>query len=110
MLRVGIWHLLRTATLLGCISLCAYAQTELQPAQQIHLPVPSARGSYDHFPYSGMDSREHFSMRVAPDQSVLVLDSDAGGNWPLVRLRKWWTDTPARATIDIPGWTDRKST
>jgi hypothetical protein len=43
-------------------------------------------------------------MRVAPDQSVLVFDSDTSGKWPLVRFRKWWTDSPVRETLDIPGW------
>jgi hypothetical protein len=55
-------------------------------------------------PYVNEDARHHFSMRVAPDQSVLVLDSDTSGKWPLVRFRKWWTDTPVREMLDIPGW------
>jgi hypothetical protein len=51
-----------------------------------------------------MSSRQHFSMRVAPDQSLLVLDSDTSGNWPLVRTRKWWTDNPASEVLSVPGW------
>jgi hypothetical protein len=104
MLRIGIWRLVTTAIIWGSASVCALAQTELKPAQQIHLPVSSSRGSFNHFPYFEMDSREHFSMRVAPDQSLLVLDSDTSGKWPLVRLRKWWTDAPVSEVLSIPGW------
>lgn len=43
-------------------------------------------------------------MRVAPDQSLLVLDSDTSGNWPLIRVRKWWTDTPVNEVLSVPGW------
>jgi hypothetical protein len=104
MLRIGTWRLLTTSIIWGGASVCALAQTELQPALQIRLPVSSSRGSYNHFPYSEMDSREHFSMRVAPDQSLLVLGSDTSGKWPLVRLRKWWTDAPVTEVLSIPGW------
>jgi hypothetical protein len=104
MLRIGIWRLLTTVIIWGSASVCALAQTELKPAQQIHLPLPSSRGSYNHFPYSEMDSREHFSMRVAPDQSLLVLDSDTSGKWPFVRLRKWWMDAPVSEALSVPGW------
>ena len=104
MLRIGTWRVLNTTILWAVASVCALAQTELRSTHQIRLPVSSSRGSYDHFPYSGMNSREHFSMRVVPDQSLLVLDSDASGNWPLIRLRKWWTDAPATEVLSVPGW------
>jgi hypothetical protein len=100
---IRVWRRLVTAIILGNATVGALAQTELKPIQQTHLPVSSSRGSYNHFPYSGMDSREHFSFRVTPDQSLLVLDADAGGQWPLVRLRKWWTDSPVNEVLSIPG-------
>src|ERR1700722_12058383 len=104
MLKIGIWRPLITAIISGSASVCALAQTELKPAQQIHLPVSSSRGSYVHFPIPEMASRQYFSMRVAPDQSLLVLDSDTSGKWPLVRLRKWWTDAPVSEVLIVPGW------
>lgn len=104
MLRIGTWRVLNTTILWAVASVCALAQTELRSTHQIRLPVSSSRGSYDHFPYPGMNLREHFSMRVVPDQSLLVLDSDASGNWPLIRLRKWWTDAPATEVLSVPGW------
>ena len=105
MFKTGIGRVLWAATIWGCVSGCVFAQTELQPTREIHLPPSSSRGAFVGFPFVNEDARHHFSMRVAPDQSALVLDSDTSGKWPLVRFRKWWTDTPVRETIDIPGWT-----
>jgi hypothetical protein len=51
-----------------------------------------------------MAAKKNFSMRVAPDQSLLVLDRDATGRWPLVRLRGWWTGKPVSEVLEIPGW------
>ena len=104
MFRIRIWHLLTTAVICGLPSICAVAQTELKPMREIHLPVPSSRGSYSPLFTMDMTSNQHLSMRVAPDQSLLVLDSDTSGNWPLVRLRKWWTDTPVNEVLSVPGW------
>jgi hypothetical protein len=49
-------------------------------------------------------------MRIAPDESVLVLDSDTSGNWHLVRIEKWWTNTLPTDVLSVPGWnsTDAK--
>ncbi|MGD0858382.1 MAG: hypothetical protein ABR912_03590 [Terracidiphilus sp.] len=104
MFRVGIWHLLTTAVFWGFPSVCAFAQTELKPLREIRLPVSSLRGAYAHYPIPDMSAKQFFSMRVAPDQSLLVLDSDTSGNWPLVRLRKWWTDNPVNEVLSVPGW------
>jgi hypothetical protein len=95
------------ASAMVCVSAysCAWAQGELKLLQIIHLPVSASRGSFNHFPYSEMTAREHFSMRVAPDQSILVFDSDASGHWPLVRITKWWTPTPVSEVLNLPGWT-----
>ena len=85
------------------LALKASAETAIQPLREIHLPVPPSRGSYSHFPYSE-SARDHVAMRVAPDQSILVFDADASGKWPLVRVRKWWTENPASEVLNIPGW------
>ena len=104
MFEIGILQVVRTAAIWGFASVCAFAQTELKPLREIPLPVSSSRGSYAHFPIPDMAARQFFSMRVAPDESVLVLDSDTSGKWPLVRIRKWWTDKPVSEVVDIPGW------
>jgi len=104
MLRIGIGRLPSSAIIWGSASACTLAQTDLKPAHEIHLPVSSSRGSYAHFPIPDMAARQLFSMRVTPDQSLLVLDSDTSGQWPLVRLRKWWTDTPVTEVLSVPGW------
>jgi hypothetical protein len=83
----------------------ACPQTELKPLPEIHLPISSSRGSFNHFPYSEMSAHEHFALRVAPDQSLLVFNSDASCHWPLVRVSKWWTDHPVSEVLDLPGWT-----
>ena len=102
--RIRIWHLLSTVVMCGLPSVCAFAQTELKPMREIHLPIPSSRGSYSPLFTMDMSSKQHFSMRVAPDQSLLVLDSDTSGNWSLVRLTKWWTNTPVNEVLSVPGW------
>lgn len=86
-------------------ALVASAQTGIEPLREIHLPVPESRGSYSHYPISGLATRDHFSWRVAHDQSILVFDSDTSGNWPLVRVKKWWTENPVSEALKIPGWT-----
>jgi hypothetical protein len=43
-------------------------------------------------------------MAIAPDQNILVFGADASGKWPLVRVRKWWTENPASEALNIPGW------
>lgn len=85
-------------------ALLASGQPGIQPSREIHLPVPESRGSYSHYPIPGLAARDHFSWRVTPDQSILVFDSDTSGNWPLVRVRKWWTENPVNEVLMIPGW------
>jgi hypothetical protein len=104
MFRRSILLTLSVAATAGS-ALLASAQTELDLRREIHLPVPKSRGSYDHFPIIELAARDHFSLRVAPDQSILVFDSDTSGNWPLVRLKKWWTENPVSEVLKIPGWT-----
>jgi len=85
-------------------TLGACAQTGIQLRQEIHLPTPSSRGSFAHFPIPDMAARDHFAMRIAPDQSVLVFDSDTSGRWPLIRVRRWWTSNPVSEVLEVPGW------
>lgn len=77
---------------------------EIKLAQKSNLRVRHNRASFAHFPFVDMSAREHFAMRVAPDQSILVFDSDTNGRWPLIRVRRWWTDNPANEVLDVPGW------
>jgi len=79
-------------------------QTGIELAREVHLPISRSRGTYSHYPIPGLASRDQFSLRVAPDQSILVFDSDTSGNWPLVRIREWWTENPASEVLAIPGW------
>jgi len=110
MYRIRIWYLLTMSLLCGLPSVSAFAQTELKPLREVHLPVSSSRGVYAHYPILDMAAKQFFSMRIAPDQSVLVLDSDASGQWHLVRLRNWWTDKAVSEVLSVPGWaaTDAK--
>jgi hypothetical protein len=72
--------------------------------RELRLPVPDSRGRFASVWYPDMAAKKNFSMRVAPDQSLLVLDRDATGRWPLVRLRGWWTGKPVSEVLEIPGW------
>jgi hypothetical protein len=76
-------------------------QDRLSPLRETRLPVSSSRGHW--FPLTD-NARQQFAMRVAPDQSILVFDSDTSGYWPLVRVRKWWTENPANEVIQVPAW------
>jgi hypothetical protein len=104
MFRIWTWHAPAIATIWCCAFLPAIAQSELKQLQEIHLPVPASRGSYSGFPTLDMSSRQHFSMRVAPDQSLLILDSDTSGKWSLLRLREWWAYNPLIEVLSVPGW------
>jgi hypothetical protein len=95
--------------LLGIAAICvsamsACAQIQLDLRREIHLPVPSSRGSYSHWPISELSAKGHFSWQIVRDESILAFDSDTSGNWPLVRVKKWWTEHPVTETLNIPGW------
>jgi hypothetical protein len=90
--------------MMSAYTMGAYGQTGLKLLREIHLPTRSSRGSFVHFPIPDMAARDHFAMRIAPDQSILVFDSDTSGRWPLVRVRRWWTDNPINDVLDVPGW------
>jgi hypothetical protein len=86
-------------------ALLTSAQKGIELLREIHLPVPVSRGSYSHYPIPGLVARDHFSWQAAPDQSILVFDSDTSGIWPLVRVKTWWTENPVSEVLKIPGWT-----
>ncbi|HEY2390894.1 MAG TPA: hypothetical protein VGK22_06945 [Candidatus Angelobacter sp.] len=97
-------RLLLIAVLSSCAPVCAHAQTQLEPMHEIKLPVPSSLGKFGGT-ISGTAAKEMFSMQVAPDQSLLVFDPNANGEWPLVRVKKWWMQDPVSEVLNIPGWT-----
>lgn len=105
MLRRGILHALLVLSI-SVLANALFAQASIKPLREIRLPTPSSRGSYARFPIPGLSARDHFSMHVAPDQSILVFDSDTSGKWPLVRVKQWWTDHPVSEVLTIPGWSD----
>lgn len=103
MVRGHLLHKLAFAIL--CASSVGHcSEPAIAPVQQIRLPVPSSRGAFDRFPNIEMSARDHYAMQVAPDQSILMFDSDTSGEWPLIRVRNWWTNTPANEVLNIPGW------
>jgi hypothetical protein len=77
------------------------AQLGPEPFREIKLPVPISRGSFGGKWNSGTGL---FQMRIAPDQSVLVFDPDASGEWLLFRVRDWWTGKPSVDLLKIPAW------
>jgi hypothetical protein len=98
--------LLLIAALSCCAPVCASAQTQLEPMLELKLPVPSSLGKLgSSFLVPGTPAKEMFSIKVAPDQSLLVFDPDANGEWPLVRVKKWWTKDPVSEMLNVPGWT-----
>lgn len=74
---------------------------QLVPFQKFRLPVSTTRGYWR--PVTDA-ARKQFAMRVAPDESILVFDSDTSGNWPLVRIEKWWTEKPISEVIQVPAF------
>jgi hypothetical protein len=106
----GIFTRMLSFAAVCAFAMLASAQVAIQPLRVIHLPVPKSRGSYNHWPIPGLAARDHYSWKVAPDQSVLVLDSDTTGKWPFVRVRRWWTGKPKSETLLIPGWNKTDST
>jgi hypothetical protein len=98
--------LLLAAALSSCMPVCASAQTQLEPMHEIKLPVPSSSGKFGgSFLIPGTPAKEMFSIQVAPDQSLLVFDPNANGEWPLVRVKNWWTQQPVNEMLNIPSWT-----
>jgi hypothetical protein len=85
---------------------CASAQAQLEPMHEIKLPVPSSSGKFrSSFLIPGTPAKEMFSIKVGPDQSLLVFDSNANGEWLLMRVQRWWTQNAVSEVLNIPGWT-----
>jgi hypothetical protein len=84
----------------------AFAQPQLETIREIKLPVPSSLGKFGSaFLIPGTPAKEMFSIKVAPDQSLLVFDPNVNGEWPLVRVKQWWTQATQSEVLNIPGWT-----
>jgi hypothetical protein len=98
---------LRCAFLLLILScgLPGVAQTELSLVREVKI-IPAASGRFppDFFGESGA---RLFSMRLAPDQSVLILNPTPDGQWALLRVRNWWTADPQSDLLRVPGWSSR---
>jgi len=92
--------------LLAILGLALLTHAQLQLVHEIDLPVQPHAGTFGGgFLAIGFSSGELFQFRVAPDQSLLILYPGTNGKWPLIRLRKWWTATPAIEELDLPSWT-----
>ena len=94
-----ILTLLLMQSFLGCLPALASTQTPLNLAAEIRLPAPSSPGKFGEWA-----ARRLFSMKVAPDQSLLVFEPDASGQWFLVRVRNWWSKEPVSEVMRIPVW------
>jgi len=106
MLGGKLGHSLCAVALLASMDLAAGAQTQLAPVHEIDLPVRPSRGTFGGgFWAVGISADETFQFRVAPDQSPLIFYPNTSGQWPLIRLRKWWTATPETEELELPGWT-----
>jgi len=101
MLRIRATYGILLAAVIVCSTSLAAAQVQLATLREIKLPVPMFRGIW----WSGPgQSHWYFSIKVAPDHSLLVFDPDKNGKWPLVRVRNWWTDKPTSEVLHVPGW------
>jgi hypothetical protein len=100
MLRKNLIRALCLATI-ACTA-AASAQTQLALVREVEI-VPPASGK---FPpgLAGDPGSRLFSMCMAPDQSVLILNPTPDGQWALVRIRKWWTADPQSESLRVPGW------
>jgi hypothetical protein len=106
MFKIKDLSLLLAVALLSCVPLSVPAQTQLVAVNEIKLPVPASLGNFGRsFPILGDSANEKSSMKVLRDQSLVVLDPDASGKWPLVRVTKWWTKAPVSEVLNVAGWT-----
>jgi hypothetical protein len=91
---------------IAAVCRCVSGQTQLETLREVKLPVLASRGKFgSSFLVPGTPAWEYVSIKAAPDQSLLVYDSNATGKWPLFRVKKWWTKDPVSEALDIPGWT-----
>jgi hypothetical protein len=86
-------------------------EAQLQMVREIKLQKMAPQGSYGGgFMLAGTPTEKLFSTRLAPDQSLLILNPDVSGEWPLVRVRNWWTEAPSIEVLKVPGWDREDST
>jgi hypothetical protein len=77
------------------------AQSKLARLQEIKLPMPHFRGVW----WSAeLQSRWLFSIQLTREHDLLVYAPNKNGEWPLVRVRRWWTKKPESAVLNILGW------
>lgn len=105
------WRTSRSALCMAALCAGAFwmtqAQTQLTSVQEIKLPVRPHPGTLGGgFWAVGTSSGEAFQLRIAPDQSLLILYPNTSNQWPLVRVRKWWTKAPETEELNLPGWTE----
>ncbi len=90
--------------LLGSSTLPLCAQTELKSLREVKLPVPLLRGTW----WSpSIQSRWLFSIRVTPNNELLVFEPDKNGNWPLVKVTNWWAKDSKSTKLAVPGWSGK---
>src|SRR5579862_623375 len=96
----------KDAVLLALVagSLSVAAQTHLALSREVDLPVEAERGSWGNIWGRNLAAGDQFAWSHTPGESFLVFDSDASGNWPLIRARKWWTEKPESEVLTLPGW------
>lgn len=85
---------------------------EVHAVREIGFPGRSTRGSFKSgFLGETIQTEALFASRLAPDQSVLTLAGDIRADWPLTRVRNWWTSRPIVEVLHVPGWStaDAKS-
>ena len=99
MVRCAVLCLLFVSFLISSVPVPVCAQTQLDLAAGIKLPAPSSPGKFGEW-----GAKRLFSIKVAPDQSLLVLDPDADGQWLLIRVRNWWSKEQASDVLKIPAW------
>jgi hypothetical protein len=110
MIRMNIRNALLIVAFCAYENLISPAQTQLNLMREIKLPVQSHLGTLGGgFWVIGMTSGEAFQFKIAPDQSLLVLYPNSSSKWQLVRVRKWWTETPKIEELDLPGWSERNT-
>jgi hypothetical protein len=85
-------------------SFSAAAQTHLVLSREVELPVAAVRGSWGNIWGRDLPAGDQFAWSHAPGESLLVFDSATSGDWPLIRVRKWWKDKPEMELMNLPGW------
>ena len=84
----------------------AKAQAPIAPIHQIKLPIPESHGRFESgWPALGEPNSYWSTMKLLPDQRLLVMNPNASGEWSLTRVGNWWTDSPTIDSLIVRGWT-----